>query len=179
MMDRLWSVPPHTLGLVSPACCATLTNCTGDVVGLDTAASTKAGSLHFHRGVVRASVSVLPSMKREEPRKRRRGKIIDCEDYRDSSGWHFGERMSDNARALFDGNDLIDGHISQFVYLPAGPGDHERFDFASLAQAKMDPRIAGRHIACSALRLFHLGKPFRCKFQGGAGAIAVGFRPEQ
>src|SRR5580658_8463498 len=84
MMDRLWSMPPHTLGLVSPACCATLTNCTGDVVGLDTAASTKAGSLHFHRGVVRASVSVLPNMKREEPRKRRRGKIIDCDDYRDS-----------------------------------------------------------------------------------------------
>src|ERR1700677_4690231 len=77
-------MPPHTLGMVSPACCATLTNWTGEVVGPDTAASIRAGSLHFHRGVVRASVSVLPSMKREEPRKRRRGKIIDCDDYRDS-----------------------------------------------------------------------------------------------
>src|ERR1700728_4013942 len=85
MMDRLWSMPPHTFGLVSPVCCATLTNCTGDVVVLDTAASTKDGSLHSHRGVVRASVSVLPSMKREEPRKRRRGKIIDCDDTLQSS----------------------------------------------------------------------------------------------
>src|ERR1700691_2934335 len=124
MMDRLWAMPAHTLGLVSPACCATLTNCTGDVVGPDTAASTKAGSLHFHRGVVRASVSVLPSMKREEPRKRRRGKIIACDDYRDSSARHFGERMRDNARAFFDRDDLVDGHIGQFIHLPAGPCDH-------------------------------------------------------
>ena len=42
--------------------------------------------LHFQRGVARASVSVLPSMKRDEPRKRLRGKIIDCDDYRDLSG---------------------------------------------------------------------------------------------
>src|SRR5580704_2855367 len=84
MMDRLWSTPPHTLGLVRPACWATSTYWTGDVVGLETAASTRPRSLHFHRGVARASVSVLPRMKREEPRKRLRGKIIDCDDYRDS-----------------------------------------------------------------------------------------------
>src|ERR1700677_1602191 len=122
-------------------------------------------------------------MKREEPRKRRRGKIIDCDDYRDS-GWPSSarypwERMSDAARAFLDGDDLIDGHIGQFVYLPAGPRDHERFDFGSLAQAKMNPRIAGRHIARSTLRLFHLRKPFRGEFQRGAGAVPVGFCPDQ
>src|SRR3984957_4601669 len=99
MMDRLWSTPPHTLGLVRPACWATSTYWTGEVVGLDTAASTRPRSLHFHRGVARASVSVLPSMKREEPRKRRRGKIIDCDDYRDFNGLHRNLSES-NSRSL-------------------------------------------------------------------------------
>jgi hypothetical protein len=70
------------LGLVSPAFSATFTNCTGDVVGAETAASTRSRFLHCHRGVARASVSVPPNMKRDEPRKRLRGKIIDCSDYR-------------------------------------------------------------------------------------------------
>src|SRR5277367_5225491 len=76
MMERLWSTPPHTLGLVSPACRATSTYWTGDV-----AAATSA-FFHFQRGVVRASVSLLPSMKRDDPRKRRRGKVMACDDYR-------------------------------------------------------------------------------------------------
>src|ERR1700735_1133807 len=76
MMERLCSTPPHTLGLVSPACRATSTYWTGDV-----AAATSA-FFHFQRGVVRASVSVLPSRKRDDPRKRRRGKVMACDDYR-------------------------------------------------------------------------------------------------
>src|SRR5271156_4804211 len=83
MMTRLWSIPPHTLGMVRPACCATSTNWTGEGPGLDTAARRRAGSFHFQSGVARASVSVLPSTKREEPRKRRRGKFMDCDDYKD------------------------------------------------------------------------------------------------
>src|SRR5271170_6262041 len=123
--------------MVSPACWATFTNWTGEVAaGVTTAASTSSGFLQFHRGVARASVSVLPSMKRDEPRKRLRGKIIAWDDYRDSSGRHFGKRMRDNARAFFDRDDAIDGHVHQLVNLAAGPGDHQRLDFGSLAQAK-------------------------------------------
>src|SRR6266576_5261152 len=81
MMDRLWSIPPHTLGIFNPACCATSTNCTGDGMGFEVAALTSVGSLHCHSGVVRASISVLPNRNKDEPRKRRRGKFISC-DYR-------------------------------------------------------------------------------------------------
>ncbi len=56
------------------------------VVGAETAASIRSRFLHCQRGVARASVSVLPNRKRDEPRKRLRGKIIDCDDYRDLSG---------------------------------------------------------------------------------------------
>jgi hypothetical protein len=126
---------PH-VGDGQPGLLSHMTYWTGDVVGLDTAASTSFGSLHFHRGVVRASVSVLPSMKRDEPRKRLRGKIIACDDYRDSSGWHFGERMRDNARAFFDRDDGIDGQVRQLVNLAAGPGDHQRLDLDRLPRPK-------------------------------------------
>src|SRR3984893_18772099 len=81
MMDRLWSMPPHTLGIFNPACRATSTNCTGDDTGFEVAALTSVGSLHCHSGVVRASISLLPNRKKDEPRKRRRGKFISC-DYR-------------------------------------------------------------------------------------------------
>src|SRR6202158_205469 len=81
MMDRLWSTPPHTLGIFNPACCATSTNCTEDGGGFEVAALTSVGSFHCQSGVVRASISVLPNRKKEEPRKRRRGKFISC-DYR-------------------------------------------------------------------------------------------------
>src|ERR1700747_2818762 len=77
-MERLWSTPPPLLGIFNPACCATSTNCNGDGAGFDVAALTSVGSLHFQSGVVRASISVLPNMKRDEQRKRRRGKIIGC-----------------------------------------------------------------------------------------------------
>src|SRR5580704_18364480 len=69
--------------MFSPACCATSTNWTPDGVGFDAAASTTSGFFHFQSGVVSASVSALPNTKREDPRKRRRGKIIDGNDYSD------------------------------------------------------------------------------------------------
>src|ERR1700730_9240950 len=81
MIDRLWSTPPHTLGIFNPACCATSTNCTGDGTGFEVAALTSVGSLHCDSGVVRASISVPLNRKKEEPRNRRRGKFISC-DYR-------------------------------------------------------------------------------------------------
>src|SRR6185437_14301294 len=89
MMDRLWSMPPHTLGIFNPACCATSTNCTGECERFEVAALTRAGSLHCQSGVVRASISVLPNRKKDEPRKRRRGKFIRC-DYRGTVLLQFG-----------------------------------------------------------------------------------------
>ena len=79
MMERLWSTPPHTFGIFNPACCATSTNCTGDAPGFEVAALTSAGSLHCQSGVVRASISVLPNRKKDEPRKRRRGRFMRCD----------------------------------------------------------------------------------------------------
>src|SRR5580704_18275410 len=67
--------------MFSPACCATSTNWTPDGVGFDAAASTTSGFFHFQSGVVSASVSALPNTKREDPRKRRRGKLIDGDNY--------------------------------------------------------------------------------------------------
>src|SRR5271163_4552171 len=85
MMDLLWSTPPHTLRMFSPACWATSTNWTGDGAGFVVAVCRSAGSLQFQSGVARASVSAPPSTKREEPRKRLRGKIMGFHDYRDWS----------------------------------------------------------------------------------------------
>src|SRR5437868_3996707 len=77
-MDRLWSLPSQTLGLFIPACCATSTNFTVDGTASVVAALTSAGSLHCQSGVVSASISLLPSRKKDEPRKRRRGRFIGC-----------------------------------------------------------------------------------------------------
>src|SRR5579859_84221 len=179
MMDRLWSTPPHTLGAVSPACLATSTNWTGDVVGAATAACSRSGFLQCHRGVARASVRLLPSRKRDEPRKRLRGKFIACDDYRESSGQYFWERMGNNARAFFDRDDGIDGDVCQLIDLAAGPGDHQRLDLRPLAQAKMNARITGRHVAATTLGLLHVHKSFRSQFQYRADAVPVGFGPDQ
>src|SRR5271156_5862985 len=83
MIERLWSTPPHTFGTVSPACLATSTNWTGDIVGAATAACSRSAFPHRQRGVARASVRLLPRRNRDEPRKRRRGNIIAFVDYRD------------------------------------------------------------------------------------------------
>jgi hypothetical protein len=84
-MSRLWSTPPHTLGVFSPACRATSTNWTGDDVGSDIADSTTTELLHLQSGVVRASSKEPPSTTRDEPRKRRRGIFIESRHYIDRS----------------------------------------------------------------------------------------------
>src|SRR6266481_3533540 len=78
MMWRLWSMPPHTLGDLTPASFATSTNVTGDAgVGFEiVAASSRALRFHFHSGVASAARSVLPRRVAEEPRNRRRGNFI-------------------------------------------------------------------------------------------------------
>src|SRR5207245_11479220 len=87
MMYVLWSAPPQTLGMVSPASRATSTNWTGEVgveFGTDgfgrTSASRRTVLRHFQTGVVSASKSELPRTRREEPRKRRRGRFITSDD---------------------------------------------------------------------------------------------------
>src|SRR5262249_25279235 len=99
-------------------------------------------SFHFQRGVVSASVSLPPNINRDEPRKRLRGKFIECPDYRDSTRANFGERAGYDAAAFSNRDDLVDGNVCQFIGLSAWPGDHQRFDRGSFAQAKMNAWIA-------------------------------------
>src|SRR5262249_51228828 len=75
MIDFLRSVPPHTLGVVSPASRATSTKVTGELGG-DFFAACRIVALHLPKGVVNASRRELPSTTREEPRNRRRGKFM-------------------------------------------------------------------------------------------------------
>src|SRR5437016_14297027 len=91
MMYFLWSAPPHTLGVVSPASRATSTNMTAEAgVGFESdgfetgAASRSVEPRHFQTGVVSASNSELPRTTRDEPRKRRRRGFI-AYDHRDRS----------------------------------------------------------------------------------------------
>src|ERR1017187_448135 len=81
MITRLWSTPPHTLGTLSPACSATSMNSTGEAAELDTAALTAERVPHFHSGVISVSSSVLPSTKKVDPMKRRRGIFIELHDH--------------------------------------------------------------------------------------------------
>jgi hypothetical protein len=134
-------------------------NCTGEDVDPDTAALTDAVSRHLQSGVVRTSSNVLPSTKREDPRKHRREGIIDCADYRDkrplhetlvwfqnlamqSLARHFRKWMRYDSRALFDRNDPVNRDIRQLVDLTAGPCDHQRLDFDSVAKPEMNPGVA-------------------------------------
>src|SRR6516164_2417077 len=128
MMIRFESMPPHTFGIFRPACSATSMNWTGDVAaGVVTAAFTWNRSPSFHTGVMSVSSSVLPSTKREDPRKRRRGMIIILRHYRNSRlllktrdnagrgdrtrlslAAHLGKRMRDDACAFLHRDDGID-----------------------------------------------------------------------
>ena len=85
--------------------------------------------------------------------------------------------MRHNSYAFFDGDDFIDRHIRQFIHVPAWPSDHQRFYLGSLAEAKMNARIACRHIARTALCLLDMHKSFRGQLQSGTDAVAVGFVP--
>lgn len=85
------------------------------------------------------------------------------------------KRMRNNARAFLHGDDGIDWDISQLVYLAAGPGDYEQIDLRTLAQSEMDPWIAGRHVARSALCLVHLDDSAGGQPENRANPVAVGF----
>src|SRR5580700_3500788 len=133
--------------MFSPACAATSTNWTGDGkgdgTGFDTAAFTRAGSPHFQSGVERASINVLPSMKREEPRKRRRGRFIDCDDYRDRS-----LRVAAKVKSRFVSFTPFRGAMTNFLF------SRERFQhFQGLLRALM-PRLYAQQFQQYVLGLF-------------------------
>ena len=71
------------------------------------------------------------------------------------------------------------GTFGQFFDLPAGPCNFERLDFGALSQAKMNARIAGRHVTPAALCLFDVDESFGSQFQRCADAVAVGFCSDQ
>ena len=142
------------------------------------------------------SSKVPLSRKRDEPRKRRRGKFIDIDsDYRERSGlmnletaarWvashlrQFRKWMRNDSCSFFHGDDLIDRHIGQLVHLAAGPGDHERIDLRPLAKA--EDECADRLPTCSSFRPWparHAYKSFRGQLQHGADAVAVRLRADQ
>ncbi len=68
--------------------------------------------------------------------------------------------MGHYSGAFFHGDDLIYGQVGQLLYLAAGPGDFERFDFSALAEAEENSRIAGRHVAHPAFGLLDMHESF-------------------
>src|ERR1700733_7000251 len=135
MMERLWSVAPHTLGVLRPAWRATSTNRTGDA-GEEVETADTGAAVFFHRqsGVVSASSKLLPSTTSEEPRKRRRGKLISYRPGTLGKGWGTSPAPSFTA---------IIWSTGKFVKRSTWPLDFERFDFGALAQAKENSGIAG------------------------------------
>jgi len=92
---------------------------------------------------------------------------------------NFRELTRHNTCSLLYRNELIDRQIAQVVYPSAWPGDFERLDSCVLPQAKMDARIAGRHIAHATLGLFYLCHAFRSQFQRSTDSIPILFRSDQ
>jgi len=80
--NPLMVYPSQTLGTVSPAACATSINWTREEDEVDGAASTINCSFQFQRGVARASSNAPPRTQSDDPRKRRRGSIIEWKDYK-------------------------------------------------------------------------------------------------
>src|SRR5207237_10296878 len=115
--------------------------------------------------MVSASKSLLPRRATQQPRKFRRGRFIgpECE-HRipgSSAGVHdLGKFSRHYSRALLYRNDLIDRHMSQAVHLPAGPGGAHIIDLLLLSQTKVNPWVASRHVAHSALGLFRMDLAF-------------------
>src|SRR5579872_2094308 len=158
----------------SPASRATSTNCTGELA-VGVVEWIARGHFHLESGVVRESTRVLPSMTREEPRNRRLGKFITedrgsdrCQSAAETGIYNLSFRTLElrktprnNAASFFNRNNLIGRHVRELIDLTARPGDFERFDFWALAQAEMNPRIAGRHITAAAFGLLELDESFR------------------
>src|SRR5438445_8648110 len=136
-----------------------------------------APGFHFQSGVARASSRELPSMVKEEPRKRRRARVTSGRPWvssrreiprlarNDEQNWNansgsfagdLGEGARDDACAFFHGDDFIHGDVFEAIDLATGPGDFERIDFCALGQAEMDARIVRGHVAHAAFGLFDL-----------------------
>src|ERR1700689_2155064 len=133
------------------------------------AASTTIGRFHLHNGVANASTSSFPSKSREEPRKPRRGRFIGREVpgralsqpkcgrqgnhlfrvyFCLASSARYPRKITrHNSSAFFHRDDSVDGHIRQPIHLAAQPRNFKRIDLAPFSQPKMDPWIAGRHVA--------------------------------
>src|SRR5215469_8826811 len=186
MMTRLCSTPPQTLGTVRPACSATSMNCTGEEGVEATAGLTWAAAPSLHTGVVSLSSSELLSRNKLDPRKRRRGISIrfsddksraddwtTCNVLNRSSRLHFRKWMRDNAYALLHRNDGVNRNAGKFVGTAAGPDYLKRVDPASLTEAEMNARIAGRHVTGAALRLIDLHHAFGRELENRADAVAV------
>src|SRR5215469_7630365 len=92
-----------------------------------------------------------------------------------SSRAHLRKWMRNYARALFDGDDCVDGHIGQAVYMAARPGDDKRIDFGSLAKTEVNARIACGHVAGSAFRLIDAHEVSGCELEDRADAVSIGF----
>src|SRR5205809_7826359 len=85
-----------------------------------------------------------------------------------------GKIARNNSYAFLDGDDLVDGHIRQFIHLTARPSDLQRLDLRSLAQTKMNARITRRHVAHAALGLLDVRDALGSQLKGSTDAIAIG-----
>ena len=97
----------------------------------------------------------------------------------ESSRLQLGERMWDDADALSDRNDCVNGNVGEFVGLTAGPRDLERIDLAPFAEAEMDTWIAGGHVAGAALGLIDLNDGVGGEFENGTDTVSIGFCANQ
>src|SRR6266498_1604653 len=84
--------------------------------------------LHFHKGVVSASSSVLPRNRREELRNRRRGKVITLVSTLSFRWRNLWKRARENSYAFLHRDDLINRYILQSIDLAARPSDLQQID---------------------------------------------------
>lgn len=70
---------------------------------------------------------------------------------------------------------MVDGNVSELVNLTAGPSDFERVDFGAPAQTKMNARVAGGHVAHTALGLLDVSDAFGGEPERGTDPVAIGF----
>src|SRR5438046_9246635 len=86
-----------------------------------------------------------------------------------------GKIARNNSYAFLDGDDLVDGHIRQFIHLTARPSDLQRLDLRSLPQTKMNARISSRHVAHAALGLLDVRVALGRQPKGRTDAVPTGF----
>src|SRR5579871_6357835 len=87
--------------------------------------------------------------------------------------------MRNDSGAFFHGDDRVHGDISEFIHLPAWPGDYQGIDLGALAEPEVDAWIAGRHVARATLCLVDLHDSCRGQLQQRSNAVAIGFCADQ